>query len=343
MTLQYADIDDAVLATQQAFVKKGAFTDLQTDLTDHIAVRELWKGRKKAFDGGDPWEFDAQIDHNWSAKAVGMYERDSSAMTDTLIQGTVNVRHVNAHYVYDKREKAFQKGGKKIVDLIKSKYVGMMVSLFEYLEEVLWSEPADDNKTPFGVGYWVTRAASEGFNGPNPTNFSSGKAGISQLDQARWANWTAQYTAIAKEDLIRKMRKGARHVKFRSPVSHAQPKLGGMKNGVYTNDTVVGIMEEVLESQNMNLGNDIASKDGKTLFKGTPVTYAPYLDADTTDPVYMLDWQWLALGVLSGWENQLSKPYAVPDMHLVSRVDLDASLNMICTDLRRQAVFYTAS
>ncbi len=99
-------------------------------------------------------------------------------------------------------------------------------------------------------------------------------------------------------------------------------------------------MEEVLEDQNMNLGNDMASKDGRTQFKGTSVTYAPYLDDDSEDPVYMLDWKWMGLGVLSGWENQLSKPYRVPGMHLVERVDLDCSLNMVCTNLRRQAVFH---
>jgi hypothetical protein len=33
MGLQYADIDDAVLLTLQNLIKKGAFLDLQTDLT----------------------------------------------------------------------------------------------------------------------------------------------------------------------------------------------------------------------------------------------------------------------------------------------------------------------
>jgi hypothetical protein len=111
-----------------------------------------------------------------------------------------------------------------------------------------------------------------------------------------------------------------------------------MRNGIYTNDTVIGLLEELLETQNMNLGNDIASKDGRTVFKSTPITYAPKLDDDSTDPVYMLDWKWLSVGVLAGWENNLSSPYMVPGKHLVRRVDLDASLNMICTDLRHQAV-----
>ena len=137
------------------------------------------------------------------------------------------------------------------------------------------------------------------------------------------------------------MRRAHRKSKFRSPVSHSQPTLK-MGNGIYTNDSVIGELEEALEAQNMNLGNDLASKDGKTLFKGTPVTYAPYLDNDTSNPVYMLDWKWMSVGVMAGWENNLSAPYMVPGKHLVRRVDLDATLNMVATDIRRQAVLYVA-
>ena len=133
MGLQYADIDDAVLLTLQNLIKKGAFLDLQTDLQDHVAVREMWKNRQKKFDGGYPWDFQAQIDHNYSARAVAMYETDGTAMTDTMIEGSVTPRHVNAHYIYDQREPAFQRGGKAIVDLIQTRYVAMMVSLYEYL------------------------------------------------------------------------------------------------------------------------------------------------------------------------------------------------------------------
>jgi hypothetical protein len=343
MTLQYSDIDDAVLLTQQQFVKRGAFVDLQTDLQDHVAVREMWKQRKFVFQGGNPWEWEAQVDHNHSAQAVGLFETDGTALTDTMIKGYVYPRHVNAHYIYDQREPAFQRGGTKIVDLVKTRYVAMMVSLYEKLEEFLWGKPTDssDEKTPFGVEYWVTKNASEGFNGGRPSGFTN-KGNIDPNSYSRWKNYTYQYVDVVKTDLIRGMRRGHRKIRFRSPISHAQPQLGSTRNGIYTNDTVIGLMEEELEAQNMNLGNDLASKDGRTMFKSTPVVYAPYLDNDTQNPVYMLDWTWLAIGVLAGWENQLTRPYMVPKKHLVRRVDLDATLQMVCTNVRRQAVFNTA-
>ena len=149
MSLTYSDIDDAVLLTQNSFIKRGAFVDMQTDLADHVAVREMWKSRKKTFTGGENWEFEVQMDHNHSARKVGLYETDGSALTDTMVKGEVDPRHVNAHYIYDLREKDFQRGGTSIVDLIKTRIVGMHVSLFELMEEILWGKPDDsgDKKT----------------------------------------------------------------------------------------------------------------------------------------------------------------------------------------------------
>lgn len=340
MGIPYSSIDDLVALTQENLIKRGAFLDLQTDLTDHVAVREMWKGRVKKFDGGDPWRFDCQIDHNHSARAVEMYETDGSSMTDTMISGSVEPRFVNAHYIYDHHEKAFQSGGHAIVDFVNTKYIGMMVSLFEYLEGVLWGKPTDDTdkKTPYGIPFWVVKNATTGFYGGNPSGFTSGRAGISSSTQPRWANYSGLYVNVSPEDLIRKMRQMHRKIQFRSVVSHAQPELGSMKNGIYCNDTVIGLCEEILEQQNMNLGQDLDSQGGRCVFKGSPLVYVPKLDDDTSNPVYMLDWKWLAIGVMAGWENQLTKPYPVPNMHLVSRVDLDVSLQCVCTNLRRQGV-----
>jgi hypothetical protein len=342
MSLQFSDIDDAVLLTQQNLIKRGAFVDMQTDLTDHVAVREMWKSKQKKFSGGNPWEFECQVDHNHSARAVELYETDGSSINDTMIKGTVEPRHVNAHYLYDQREPAFQRGGVSIVDLIQTRYVAMQVSLFEYLESVLWGKPSDssDHKTPFGVKYWVVQNASEGFNGADPVGFALGRANIQTATQPRWANYTASYSLVSSEDLVRKMRRMHRKIQFRSVVSHAQPEMGPMKNGIYTDDTTIGLMEELIEAQDMSLGTDLASRDGRVVFKSSPLVYAPKLDDDGNGPVYMLDWNWMAIGVLEGWENQLTAPYMVPGKHLVRRVDLDATLQMVCTNLRRQGVMY---
>jgi hypothetical protein len=108
------------------------------------------------------------------------------------------------------------------------------------------------------------------------------------------------------------------------------------------NEPTIGLFEEEVEKQNMSLGNDIASKDGRVVFKSTPLTWVPKLDSSTDDPVFLLDWKVLTVGIMAGWENNLTAPYMVPNKHNVRRVDLDASFNMIGTDLRRLAVLNTA-
>ena len=346
MSLNAKSITDLVLATQEKLINRGAFLDMQTDLQDHVAIREMWKAKRKKFSGGLDWRFDAQIDHNHSARAVGLYEPDASGMNDTLIKGIVPPRHINAHYIFDVREPALQQGGVSVVDFVMSKKVAMQVSFFELLEHYLWNKPTDssDVKTPWGIPYWITKGSNgeEGFVGGNPAGFTGGRGGIDSGTYTRYKNYFADYADVSKTDLLRKMRKAHRQTQFRSPVSHSNPSMS-MGNGIYTTDSVIGILEELLEDQNMNLGNDLASKEGKSVFKGTPVQWAPKLDEDTQTPVYMLDWKHLGVGVLAGWEDNLTAPYMVAGKHNVRRVDMDVTLNMCGLDIRRQAVLAVVS
>lgn len=350
MDLTPDQIVDLVKLTQVNLIKRGAYLNLMTDLTDFVAVRELYKKHQKVFSGGLDWEFDAVVDHNHSARFVGLYENDGTAINDATIKGKVGPRFVDANYAFDVREKIFQRPAIEIVNYVKLKYERMLMSYWELLEPTLWGKPEDstDKRTPYGVAYWITKATSEdaaanpsgGFIGKNPTGFSEGRAGISSTTQPRWANWACAYTDVSKADLVMKMRRGVRKTQFRSPISHAEPNVGSSGNGIYTNDNVVHVLEEILEAQNMNLGNDIASKDGKVMFKGHPVVYAPYLDNDSTDPVYMLDWKTLALGMMEGWQQHVSAPQVVAGKHNVRAVFLDAGVNMVCTNLRKNAVFH---
>jgi len=342
MSLTTDQVADITLETHRKLVKKGAFVNMASDLTDYIGVNEIWEHRQVQFEGGVDWTIPYMMDHNHSARAVGLYESDGSAFGDVMANGAVGPRYVNAHYVYDLREPMFQRGGTAIVNQLKIKYAGMKVAMFELMEQFLWGKPVDstDKKTPFGLAYWVTRSATEGYNGGNPSGFSEGRAGISTSTYARYANWTAQYVAASKTDLIRKMRKFHTKSMWKSPVNHATPDVGKDGKGVYTNYRVIEPLEEAMEAQNMNLGRDIAMFNGTVMFKSRPLIYVPYLEADTTDPLFMLDWKHIGVGVQAGWENALTDPYMVPGKHTVRRVDMDISMNMICDDPRRQAVFY---
>lgn len=347
MGLNFDEIDDAVLTVQDVYINRGSFLDLTSDLQDHVAVRELWGKRKKAFEGGNNWKFTVQMDHNHSYKPVGMYETDSSTMVDTLTEGYMEPRHINAHYEYDLRHPAFQGGRAKIADYIKIKLNEMKVSYYEGLEGDCWTCPAaTDTKSIHGIPHWITKCSNgeAGFNGDDPSGYESiGRAHILSSSYPRWRNWAADYESISKSDLVRKMREGSYAIQFRSPLSHPEPNLGAMGNGIYVNRNTIVLIEELLENQNMNLGTDLDSMGGRARFKSSPLIYVPYLDNDTTNPVYMIDWRWMAFGTLPGWSDRMQPPYMVPGKHLVRRVDQDSTLELVCTNLRRQAVFSVVS
>lgn len=334
-------IDDLVNFTFQRLVKKGAFVDMQTDLSDFVGVRELYNKHQKVFDGGLDWEFAIQMDHNKTAAFRQLYETDALSENEpSLVKGRVSPRFLGANYIYDVLEPVFQRGELAIVDYVKSKYVGMMVDVWETMEAAIWGAPASesDTKTPYGIAYWVTKGATEGFTGGNPTGFTAGRAGINSETYTRWKNYSSPYREVTLDDLAEKMTRAHRKTRFRSPVSHAVPDLSNMANGIYTNDAVISDLEFLLAQNNMNIGNDFAGK--QSLFKSTPITYVPYLDDDATNPVYMIDWKWMAMGLLAGWKEHLSAPTPVPNKHTVRAVYLDSGFNIICTDLRRQSVFH---
>ncbi len=344
MSLRPEQIDDLVNTTQQNLIKRHAAVNLTTDLVDFVALREILGKHKQTFNGGLEWRFDIKTDHNHSARMTGLYENDGATIVDQMLHGSVGPRFLDAHYIYDVREPEFQRGGLEIVNLIKSRYEAMKLSYLELLEHALWAAPTDstDVKSIYGLPFWIQKNTTQGFNGGDPAGFSSGRAGISTSTFSRWANWTDSSSEVSKEDLIRKMRKATRATNFRSPLSMSEPtfKTG---NGIYTCDSIIGTMEEILESQNMNLGNDLASKDGKTLFKSTPIVYAPLLDNDSDNPVYMVDWKYLTLGMMAGWAEHVTRPQQVPNKHTVRAVYLDSGVNMACTNLRTQAVIVKAA
>lgn len=340
MALTANQIDDLVQLTLNNFIKRGTFVNMQTDLTDFVATREMWKNRKNVFDGGIEWEFQVQMDHNHSAKMVGLFEQDSSSFNDTMTNGSVPVRHVNAHYIYDMHEKSFQGGATKIVDLILTRTTAMQVSVYELLEQQLWSKPTDssDTKDVFGIPYWIVKNPTVGLTGGNPAGFTSGAGNIDSTVYPRWKNFSGSYAAVDENDLLAKMRQAHLETDFRSPLSNTETALGGNKNGIYVNSSTFRALEKLFDERNMNLGSDLGGK--AVQFKGTPITYAPKLNEDSSDPVYMIDWKYMTVGAMAGWENNITPPYMVPGKHNVRRVDMDASMNMICVDRRRQTVLY---
>jgi hypothetical protein len=360
-------IDDLVAASQEKWIAKNKATNLLSDLTRYVAAAELFAKHKKTFEGGLDWCFNVMIGSdntgNGTAKFVKLFEEDALNRVDVLVKGKVSPCFLQAGYYYDLREPQLNNGTDvQLVRFVWEQMELMYQSFYDKVENAFWSCPtyaADLSVIPAGIQYWIQRQsnvnaalhANGAFDGGNPSLPASGadatatacpRAGISTATYARWANWCAQYAAVTKGDLIKKMRFAVRDTDFKSPLHISEPKLGTGR-AIYCNKATISEMEDILEAQNMNLGNDLASKDGKTIFKGNPVEYVPYLNADTEDPIYMIDWSTLCLGILAGWDKKVSAPEKVSGQHNTRRVFMDASMNFVCTNLRNQAVLSKAS
>ena len=362
---------DIVKATAELLIKQGAFTNLLSDLSEYAIVKRIMPRHKKVFAGGLDWTFMAAIDAynngNNTAKFTGLFEDDAYNRKNVLVQGKVSPRFLTANYVYDKREPVLNSGEASkskmlaIVEFVKLQMELMYQSAFDLLETTfagVGPTYADDKKTPHGLAFYIQKQsnsdasshATGGFDGKDPSLPASSssatptpcpRCNISTTTYGRWANWAAQYAAVSKDDLVKKMRIASHKINFKSPLSLTDPTLSTGRD-ILTNLDVIQELESILEAQNMNLGNDVASKDGKVLFKGAPVEYVPVLDNDAQDPIYMIDWKTLVFGTIAGWDKKVSAPKEDNAQHNTMKGFLDMSCEMVCTNLRNQAVIAKA-
>ncbi|HYF51663.1 MAG TPA: hypothetical protein VEJ63_19770, partial [Planctomycetota bacterium] len=293
-TLTVEDVADLV-ATTLADLDKGKWTDLTGDIQEYHAMPNLLKEGKVKYKSGDSISVNIMTGTNGQARWTGLLEEDNYAINDVMSSGTAPWRHGTWNYSFDRREKEINGGdAEQIVDLIKTRRAASFIDGAKLLEDMLWSKPATsaDVTTPYGLRTYIVSNASEGFNGGNPSGFTSGVI-FNSSTQSRWKNWTAQYTNITPSDLVRKLRKAARNTMFKSPIEMKEIRNGSLKRALYTNQDVIEGLEEIVTAQNDNLGSDIAKYDGQTIFRKNPVHWVPQLDSDTQDPILGVDWETL--------------------------------------------------
>ncbi len=342
-SIQADNLADLV-ATTLRDLGEMKITEIATDLQDHVAMRTLLKKDRVQLESGYGIQWDVMVTQSGAAKFVGLYASDNVNVSDVMTQANAPWRHSTTNYAFDDREMAMNRSPRRIVDLLKIRRIDAMISMAELMEGAFWGWPSStDTLTPYGVAYWVVKNATEGFNGDAQTGYSSTVGGLSTTTYPRWKNWTYQYTAVSRDDLIRHWRQAAVKTNFKPPVDGIPTFNTGDKYGFYTNYAVLGQLEEALESQNEDLGNDIASKDGATVFRRVPVMYVPKLDADTTGPVYGLNWGVFKSYILRGWWLKETNISITPGQHTVASVHVDNTLNWICKDRRRNFVLATGT
>lgn len=337
--LQAANISDLTKATLPQ-LNRLRYTDIAPTLQQYLAMPHLFQQNRIEYRGGRSIQWDVNVADPEAAQNVALGATDGAVgFEDTFQQASVDWRGSSAQYGYPIALDDMNSGDSVIVNLRQARRHGALKDL-TYLMEANWFGPpvsATDNLTPWGLNTWVVKNATAGFNGGLPTGYST-IGGLSPTTYPGWNNYTAPYTNITKSDLVRALRLAARKTNFMAPVQGIPTTDTGHDWQYYTTLTVVQAMEELLEAQNDDLGQDIASQDNKVMFLSKPMHWVPYLDADTTNPVYGVNYGSFKTAVLQGWWLRETYIRNYPNQHTVQAWFLDLIYQILCFDRRSQFV-----
>lgn len=341
-----SDIIDLAISTQKN-LGPAEFRQIAQNLTEYEVAGYMLKRDKVTVSSGNGINRRLMLDFTETSRWTKLYEGDEVVIGDTLREINVPWRHMVTYYGWDRRELLMNRGESMLTNLMSVRRTSALLAQAELLENAYWSKPADssDDRTMFGLFYWLVSSATTGFNGGNATGFSSGPGGLdASVDRnAKWRNYTAQFAAITKADLIQKMRRGHRLIGFKSPVP------GGVNTAqtyrIYTGIENIEAIESLGESQNENLGKDIASMDGVMTFRGNPIVRIERLDSTymSDRPLLFVNRDSQELEFLSGNVLRESEPDKVGGNHNLMAVFIDSTLNSLTMDRRRNAYFRYAA
>lgn len=317
------------------------WTDISRDLQEYYFMPQIMQKERVSFQAGYGIQRSIQVSSNEAASHVGMFATDTVNVSDVMQTITVPWRHTTTNYAFERREIAMNRTPERIVELLKIRRKDAMGHLAEVMETAGWGKPttSSDNTTPFGIKMWIVNNTSTGFNGGNPSGFTSGAGGLSSSTYPNWSNYTAQFANITKNDAVTKMRRAFRFIHFKNPVTIPTYDRGAPRYGIYMDYPTLAALETLAENQNDMLGNDIASKDGKTVFRGVEMNWVPQLDTDSlTTPIYFINWSVISPVFLRGEYLNESKPTNPSDQHTTFKVHIDLTWNTLCTDRRKLAL-----
>ena len=341
MPLTDQNIADMITTTLHD-LGRGRFYQIAQELAEYYVLpRLLRKGNVRMQSSGIGIKETLMTGTGGSSRWVGLNEEDSYNWSDILTQLTVVWCRLTDNMQWERRQLLENRGEARVNDVIKPQRVAMWLRLAEALEEGYFAAPdATDTKKPWGLKYWVVKNATTGFNGGLPSGFST-VGGVNLTTYPNFKNWTFQYTNVSKADLIKKLRTAHRKTNWRSPYKTSEMiSEFGARRQLFCNEATISAIEDVGEAQNENLGRDIASMDDTIVFKKHPIIYIPYLDDDTTNPIYMNDIETIKPFVLKGDYLRETDARLAPKQHNTFVVDVDLSINFVCVNRRANAVCY---
>ena len=351
MPLLPDQLDDFVNLTLDNFTRKR-WVDLSLDKQHHVFASKFLAGKSRTpVQGGVQLNWKVQTSNTGTAKFSELYSVDQTAVKDLTTEAKQQWSKATVNFSYDVHEDAMQSARETLIRELDIRRHSMYNDYFELMEDALWSAPSSDTQSPrnpSGIPFWIQKSATTpggGFTGGNPSGFSNGAAGINVNTVSNWKNWSFNYTSISRDDLVSKWRKAVAHTHFKAPKQFAE--LAGGKGDsnwcFFTTYDVLEEVEKILEGRNDNLGVDLAKYAGSAVFKGNPIIWVPYLQAnDSSKPIYGVNFNVFKFFYKKGVDMLVHKPQQASNQHTVRTVHMDSWGNFVCYNRRKLFVGYVA-
>ena len=324
-------------------IKRRVYSDFSMEYAEYIAPR-IFKQYLINEMGGPNIEFKVKYRNLGNAHHSGLWAEGRTGVRNIMTTGTMPWRKQESSMSYDVDEEIFQTDQETIVSEMVTRVHAMECDMVDLDEDDMWQAPTGtDDDRPAGIPYWIVKDADTtptgGFNGGNPSGFSSGCANINSSTYTSYKNYTAGYDSVSPTNLIRRMKKAMRATRFKVPVPFAELKYGESKLEGFTTEPVIDEMERMAEGRNDNLGTDLARYMNQVVVNGVPITEVPWLTAnDASDPVYGINFGYLRPYGRKGRYMRRTKPMPAPRQPTVRDVFLHSWMNWCCFDRRRQWV-----
>lgn len=259
---------------------------------------------------------------HWAAEDAVSFEDNVRIASEKVVHGTWNVAWFRQEMLSSINQGVGKKGkAQKLFDLMRSRMIQRQHGVLADMEVRLWSGPsttAEADVYPKSIPWWIQKCASgtdQGFVGGNPSGFTSGRGMISSDTYANYKNYAGLYSEITDEDLVEAMRVSEMETKFEKPESIVDDD-GALEIPdpvYYTNKNVILGYRKIMRANLENI-TDAAGPD--PLFNKKSLKYVPYLDNDSSDPIYGIE------------TRDMKLAYQVGDfMHVTGPVQLDQQHN----------------
>jgi len=305
-------------------------------------VADLLSKHKKK--GGARCTWSVNAGKGTSARHSSWTDEDAVSIEDNMIQAHMTWAHADYSVSWVRQEllATIKEGKMALFDLLKERWKAEQLGALEELEEKLWvapASPAEAQTVPGGIPFWIQKNTSStgGFEGGNPSGFSDGAGGIDSTTYTGWQNYTDTYTNVTNDDLMDKMTWAMRKMKFKRPqvLNKGIMEEGPKGTRIVTNYDVKKAMDVLVRNNNDSLGYDLATRE--PVFRGTEVEWIPYLDADSDNPIYLIDMDAFGARVLDGDYFAETKVQNA-DRHNVFSVMTDLTYQYVCMNRRKVGV-----